>query len=211
MDDKLRIAIAVPYYNLVPVPFHMSLVTLITKLKEWGIGINLFSIDRTNCVMARNTLAKLMLESHTEKPYDWFFHIDSDTVFRPDQFLRLIRDAELYHVNILSGLYMQRGINHADSERHPVVLRKVNGKYSFINMELKENINHVDAVGFGFMVCRPVVYEDIKKKHEKFIFEYAKTSEDMLSEDVVWCERAKEAGYNIYVDKDVVVGHYGII
>lgn len=209
MNENVRIAIAVPYYNLVPVPFHISIIKLITQMKEWGMEIHIFSVDRTNCVMARNGLMEMFMKKHDEKSFNWIFHIDSDTVFRPDHFLRLLRDAVMYHLDILSGLYMQRG--NIDGEQKPVIMRKVNGRYAYIKTNLTEAITPVDVVGFGFMICKPDVYIKLMEKYGRFVFDYKKSDDEILSEDMVWCERAKDAGYGINVDKDVVVGHYGVI
>jgi len=207
-SEKARIAIAIPYYNLVPVPFHTSLIKLITKMKEWGMEIHIFSVDRTNCVMARNTLMEMFLKEHKQRSFDWIFHIDSDTVFRVDHFLRLLRDAIINHLDILSAVYLQRG---STGDHKPVMLRKVNGKYVYLDIEFRDAITPVDAIGLGFMICRTDIYLKLRDKYGKFVFDYRKTDDDMLSEDIVWCERVKDEGYSVNVDRDVVVGHYGVI
>lgn len=159
--------------------------------------------------MARNNLMQMWMEKHSDKAFDWIFHIDSDTVFRPDQFLRLLQDAIANHITLLSGIYMQK--KSLEGERQPVIMRKINEKYEYIKTELKQIINSVDAVGLGFLICKPEVYIKLKNKYGKFVFEYENNGDEMLSEDIVWCKRAKEAGYGVYVDKNVVVGHYGVI
>jgi hypothetical protein len=208
---KLKVAIATPYYNFVPVAFHLAMINLVHEFHKQGWDLNLYSVDRTNCVHARNQLMRAFIWDHCKVGFDYIFHIDSDTIFAPQDFFTLIRDAVESKVQILSGLYYQRH-NAKDGQRFPIVLRKkIDGRYTYEGVELKEKINEVDAVGFGFMVCTPEIYLHIARDYGRFVFDYVKVGEDMLSEDIVWCERAHKLGYNTYVDRDVVVGHYGVI
>ena len=207
--DKIKVAIATPYHNNVPVPFHLSMVTLMTEFHKCGWELAMLSVDRTNCVQARNTLMEMFLSKYGKINFDYIFHIDSDIVFGVDDFCNILKHIHESQLDILSGVYRQRGFGK--TKKHlTVALKNVDGKYYFLP-DLPDGICEVDAIGFGFMVCKPTVYTHLFKKHGKHVFEYLKRGEEMISEDIVWCERAKELGYKINIDSDVVVGHYGVI
>ena len=112
-----------------------------------------------------------------------------------------------------------------DNIHYPVVINwdttylKNNGNFEFLNdkkiEELKENkklLNNrylnVEYTGMGWMLIKKDVIEQLK--YPWFYHELYEVDNfiEMLSEDVSFCKNLKKAGFDIYVDLDIRVGHY---
>ena len=67
---------------------------------------------------------------------------------------------------------------------------------------------NVEYTGMGWMLMKKDVIEQLK--YPWFYHELYKNDNfvEMLSEDVSFCRNLKKAGFDIYVDLDVRVGHY---
>jgi GT2 family glycosyltransferase len=59
----------------------------------------------------------------------------------------------------------------------------------------------VDAVGTGIMLIRKKVFKELPEPWFYF--------KNDFSEDIMFCKEAKKAGYKIYVDTTLSVGHVG--
>jgi GT2 family glycosyltransferase len=65
--------------------------------------------------------------------------------------------------------------------------------------EIPENkLVMVDATGMHFTLIRKEVFEKIERPY--FVY-------DTTSEDMNFCKKAKKAGYEIYVDTGLEIGH----
>jgi hypothetical protein len=65
----------------------------------------------------------------------------------------------------------------------------------------------VDFTGFGFLAIRKGVMEAMRYPWFKYYVHDHDGIEVGTSEDIGWCCRVKELGYQVYVDPDVRVGH----
>jgi len=145
--------------------------------------------------------------------YDYMFWIDSDIVFSADQVLRLIgHDKE-----IVSGCYIMH-----DNSHYPIVVDMddsyylKHGHYEFLDrpkLQEKKDLFEVAYVGFGFMCIKKGVFESLTYPYfspvrvtfgTDYLSEYA-------SEDVSWCIHAREKGFKVLVDPEVVVIHQKLI
>jgi hypothetical protein len=61
--------------------------------------------------------------------------------------------------------------------------------------------------GMGFMMCRKGSFEKITYPWFEPIMHEIEMSKDFSSEDVSLCIKWNEAGVNIYVDPNIIVGH----
>jgi hypothetical protein len=69
----------------------------------------------------------------------------------------------------------------------------------------------VGGVGFGFVAMKSGVFESIPRPWFLIGKVLWKEGEDLrvnLGEDYSWCERAKAAGYTIWVDPNIKVKHH---
>lgn len=157
---------------------------------DWGISQNIAS--------ARNTLVQRSLEVGSE----WLLFLDDDQVFSPELLLNLLA----HDVPIVSALYMRRAGDHS-----PVAYshRNDNGMYEAVNLaELPgEGLLKVHAVGAGGLLVRSEVFRAISDKPDWF--EHGKVGDWDGSEDMIFCEKANQAGFNVYLDLGSPIGHMG--
>jgi hypothetical protein len=120
--------------------------------------------------------------------------IDDDMTFAPDAVQRLV-DRDL---PIVGGLCHNR--------RHPympILVKETQRGCSFM-YDYPEGLVEVDATGAAFLLV----------KKEVFFKMYETTGEGWwtpkgVSEDISFCRRARQAGYKVFVDTRVKIGHMG--
>lgn len=130
-------------------------------------------------------------------------NIDSDMTFPPDSIQRLLaHDKDIVGVN-----YRQRG-NHTDQD-FAVSTVKFPGKgseYRRVNPEdFPKELFECAAVGLGLTLINMKVFD-------KLPFPWFRTTEDKnlhSTEDIVFCKDAREAGFEVWCDPTIRMGHVG--
>lgn len=135
----------------------------------------------------RNLLAQRFLTSAAP----WILFLDSDMVPPPDVAQRLLAHGR----DIVSGLYVMRRAPYL-----PMAWREQDG--TRVPMAERTGLHAVDGVGFGCVLVRRVVFERISGPW------FVASSEGML-EDVSFCTKARAAGFQLWVDADLPIGHIG--
>ena len=198
--------------------FLVRLVALLEHCK--GLGMNcVISQEYSSMVnFARCKVAGASVDrGRSQAPfggkisYDYMLWIDSDIVFDNKAFDKLLK----LNKPIVSGWYSQPGgytpvVEHMEDdffEKH--------GAYKFISAkemsELKSPFK-ADYTGFGWILIKKGVFE--KLPYPWFAPKrrtIGQDIEDMCSEDVAFCLDAKTAGFEIWVDPSVRVGHEKIM
>jgi len=118
--------------------------------------------------------------------------IDSDMVFTPEDVAKIEKHLETY--DIIGGLYQLTNGELA-------ILDRVPGDYEFIKP--KDGIFEVGACGTGFMGISQRVIDKLGDEPFNSVIEGNITHGD----DVSFCHRAREAGFKVFVDSDIRVGH----
>lgn len=188
-------------YNVIMAPGESSFVTF-ARMKTLGLDV---------------------LKGEDQKPfggakYDIFVTLDSDMDFTPNQFLKLIEKVQKHKV--VAGYYMM------DNQQQLAVVKDwneefflKNGFFEFLTPvqieQWKEahpdELMEVDYVGMGFMAITKEVLEKMKypyfhRKLEKFKSNN-KCIVSICSEDVAFCKNIKKAGYTVYIDPELRIGH----
>lgn len=149
---------------------------------------------------ARNTLVQRSLDVGSE----WILFLDSDQLFRADLLFNLLE----HDVPIVSALYLRRAGNHA-----PVAYsgRNSDGLYDAIDLtELPEDgLLKVRAVGAGGLLIRSEVFRAISDEPNWFEHGRVHGKDWNASEDIIFCEKAQEAGFDVFVDLGSPIGHIG--
>lgn len=172
------------------------------------------------------TLGLDVMRGPDQKPfdgqdYDVFITIDSDIVFTAKQFIDLVEATDKYPV--VSGLYKMANItNYACVKDWDEEHFRKNGSFHFITpddvtkwkADTKEKYMPVAYNGMGFFAITKAALESIKYPYFWAPLQEIKSADgesvvvrDMCSEDVAFCRNLEEAGYKIWVDTDMVVGH----
>lgn len=124
---------------------------------------------------------------------DRILWVDSDMLVMEDSLLKLIKCEK----DIVSGV--------AVTKQPPfgfLISRKdETGKPALMNSLPSESLFTVDAVGFGFMLVKTSVFDKIEAP-------YFQMNND-TGEDYYFCEKAIQAGLEVWVNSDCQVGHIG--
>lgn len=154
---------------------------------------------------ARNSLAR---KAVVEK-FDRVLWLDSDMRFGPDLLSKLDADLEETGADMVSAFYTTR-----KDKIKPVVYnmcgyRQISGNevrpiaQTYYDYP-KESLFEVEAVGFGGVLVKTSLLEEVGKK-------YGLPFAPILGfgEDLSFCMRVRELGKRIYCDSRVKMGHIG--
>ena len=202
-------------------PFSHNFLKSWTKLLGWCNLNNITSLlvnpqdsvvyyARNKCLGAEVTRGTVQKPFNGELKYDYLMWIDSDMVFEPEDFYKLLN----MNKDVASGIYKMEGntyyatVEHMDDKFY-----SSNGFYEFLNdesLENKPNIFKVDYTGFGWILIKKGIFEKLKYPWFRPIWKkYGKNEEieEFTSEDVGICNTLKQKGVDIYVNKNIKVGH----
>lgn len=184
------------------------------------IPTSLLIIERQSVDAARN----YMIEIAIRMQVDYLFFIDDDGVLPPDTLVKLLEDDK----GFVSAPMMTR--NEKEDGKHGLCCfekfdfyigdGKTINKYKSIKGfdNSKGYLNSVDAVGGACILLKKEVFEPLFVKHNgkpfEFISEVHNTKEHgvttrNLSEDIVFSERVKDQGFEIFVDTRIRPVHLG--
>jgi hypothetical protein len=171
-----------------------------------------------------STLGLDVLRGQDQKPFngqsfDIWITIDSDIVFTFEQVEKLIEATDEHPV--VAGMYrMSDLINYAFVKDWDETYFKANGAFQFIKPEdidvwkKETEFKYFPVVysGMGFMAIRKEVFDNIKYPYfdsEVITIQTddGKVIRDICSEDVSFCKKITQAGYQIMVNTDIRVGH----
>lgn len=191
----MRTLIAIPSMDQVPAQFAASLAML-EKTEGTVIGFQIGSL----IYEARNELARQAIK----RGADYVLWLDSDMVFQPDTFTRLYNVYKAGKGDIVSGLYFRRVAPFS-----PVLFDKLDiedGRAVWTEpADIPDSVFEVGGVGFGCVLMDTGVITDVMAKFGGAPF----TPFSGLGEDLSFCWRARQCGYNIVVDPEVELGHVG--
>jgi hypothetical protein len=209
-----RIFFALPAYDFkVSLKLAVSLARFASIAPQHGIEIEIGSICGCSVVSrARNLLAKDMLES---KCTDLMF-IDSDINFEPQDILRLLAWASDPKKGIVAAVPRTRKpekvfISTLDFDE--------NNKLTMDSMGLVR----AKRVATAFMMVRREVFEQLVEAHPEWnyydestnrtlsaMFDFKVTDEGYIGEDFLFCDRARELGFEVWIDPTISLGHMGV-
>jgi len=137
--------------------------------------------------------------------YDYMMWIDSDMVFKPEDFQRLL-DADK---DIISGVAAidTKGMTATGFFNGFNPTQYIKGRVIDQHPVDKDGLIDLDFCGFAFVLIKQGVFESME--YPWFQPEMKEVGGHIIfpSEDFSWCMRAKELGWKIYVDPKVKIGH----
>lgn len=183
-----KILICVPAMDMVATGFCQSLAMLQKSGHEVSIMFQVGSLIYDS----RNRLAKQALKMSADYTM-WF---DSDMIFEPDTMRKLLADDK----DIVSGMYFRRS--------HPYSLvafdeLDIENK-KFKDAEIPTELKKVGGVGFGCVLMKTEVLFEVAAKFGCWFDPI-----NGFGEDLSFCWRARECGYEVYLDPKVSCGHVG--
>jgi len=144
---------------------------------------------------ARNR--NIMIEAALANNATHCLFLDDDMAFAPDMLEKLLA----HDKDIVSGLYLMRAYPH-----HPVMFDEAydDGKcrFSFLN---KGRSGLVEVVNIGLGAC--LIKTEVFLSMAKPWVTLGECERDHWCDDIAFFNRARKAGFKMYVDLDVPVGH----
>ena len=208
------IFIALPAYDFkVSLKLAISLARFTQVAGKHGISVHMGSICGCSVVSrARNLLVKDMIDSDAT---DLLF-IDSDINFEPDDIFRLMAWGADPKKGIVAGVPRTRSENKvyiADLDYDE------NGELTMNGMGLVRG----KRVATAFMLIRREVFEQMMAAHPEWVykdqrsdrmipclFDFKLTEEGYMGEDFLFCDRARELGFEVWIDPTIKLGHMGV-
>lgn len=206
----INLIIATPG-NMLTNAYVKSLLPALGALSEKGITWTYTNGYASHVADAREvTLSGTMQnEIKNSKPlggavtYDKILWIDSDISFAPEDVLRLYDSDK----DIVTGAYMLANGSAA--------VYKTLGKQGMSHetvVTLEDPIK-VEGCGFGFVCVKSGVFESLSRPWFQQVMHYVEQNGEridfpLVGEDLSWCKRARDAGYDIWLDPKVKVTHH---
>jgi hypothetical protein len=210
-----KIMIGLPTYDFkVTAKLAISLADFCVQATKYGVDIQICNISGCSVVSrVRNLIAKDFLDSDCT---DLMF-IDSDINFNASDIFRLMAWNTDSKKGIVAGI--------------PVARKKGKTYISTLDTDEDQNIfmNHMGLVrakrvATAFMLIRREVFEKMYEAHPEWryhdekkigdemiaFFDFALKDGNYIGEDFLFCDRARELGYEVWVDPTIKLGHVGL-
>ena len=143
--------------------------------------------------------------------YDVMMWIDSDIVFKPEDFFALLESP----YDVTAGLYLMEDLQHfATVKDWNEEFFKKTGTFKFMRPDDvigAPQYIQVAYTGMGWMLIHKGVVESIKYPWFWNPLQNIGNLVDMSSEDVAFCRALTEAGHVIHVDTKIRVGHQKLV
>lgn len=204
-----KVFVAIPTYDgRLNIKTAYNLAQLMPRAFQHGVSFHLSHMSGCSLItMARNSLVNEFLKTDCTE----LLFIDSDVVADGDDILRLV--AQATNKDIAAGLYPRRA---TDKFFFLDIPRTEEGDMIFDGSMLK-----VNRVGTGFMLIKRYVFEKLRDEHPEWEYQ-AKENENIyaffdlavmegryVGEDYLFCDRAKKAGFECWVDVEISLPHVG--
>lgn len=193
----MKTLIAVPCMNQVAAEFAQSIACL-NKVGDCACAFQIGSL----VYESRNSLAKKAIEIEA----DYVLWLDSDMKFAPDIMQRLMGDITEKGCDLVSGLYFRRVFPYT-----PVLFEELGDPEKDSNVHFKDydeypenSLFPIAGAGFGCLLHKADILLDSFAKYGTCF-----DPMDGYGEDLSFCIRAKNLGYNLFCDSTVKCGHVG--
>jgi hypothetical protein len=207
-----KLFIGLPAYDFkVSVRLAIALSEFVLKAQQHGIPVQISNVSGCSVVSrVRNIIVNQFLESDCEH----LFMVDSDINFNADDVLRLMAWNQVKP--IVAGIGVAR---KSEKVFFSMLDQDEDGNIVMDKMGLVK----AKRVGTGFIMIRRDVFTSLKESHPEWeyfdqnsgktlhsFFDFKSTPEGYIGEDYLFCDRAREAGFTVWVDPTIKLGHMGI-
>ena len=194
----MKIFIAIPTMESVPVQFLGSMLQLKRQDVEVQFGIETGSLVYN----ARNNLARQAVKSEA----DWVLWLDSDMVFDPDFLDKMLTVCIENDIDFLTALCFRRKPPYTPCLFERLDVRKDGKGASYTALlSVPDGRFRVEGCGLAGVLMSTDVLISVAAKFNGAMFDpmYG------FGEDVAFCWRARQCGYEIWCDSDIEMGHVG--
>lgn len=192
---KPKLMIATPCSTSFPYQYVDSITkTLLRLYDKYALGIGLY--ESPLVYSNRNQLFRRAYDDGV----DYILFIDSDMDWSPEMIDKLV----MFDKDVACGLCLSRKPLMGDAHI-PTILFKVDGRYRAYN-EIPSEPLRVDAAGMAFVLIKKNVIKTITEKYPH-PFNPIYEGDRLLGEDISFCERLRECGFDIWCDPSCRIGH----
>ena len=211
-----KIMIGLPTYDFkVSTKLAIALASFCVKARDHGVDIQISNVSGCSVVSrARNLVVEEFLNSDCTE----LMFIDADINFNADDIFRLMVWGTDPKKGVVAGIPVARKkgkvfISTLDTDE--------DGKVTMNRMGLVK----ARRVATAFMLIRREVFEKLKAAHPEWqyddsrgsgggniysFFDFKSTPEGYVGEDYVFCDRAAEVGFEVWIDPTIRLGHMGV-
>ena len=191
----MKVFVAIPSLDTVPALFCQSLA-LLKRAGDTIVGFQVGSLVYN----ARNELARQAIKSEA----DWVLWLDSDMVFEPDLLKKMLKVCEENDIDFLTGLCFRRKPPYTPCLFDRLDKMEHGASYTTI-MSVPEGRFKVGGCGFAGVLMSTDVLLSVAARFGGRMFDPL----EGFGEDVSFCWRARQCGYEIWCDSDIELGHIG--
>ena len=188
----MKLLIAIPSYEGLQPEFVRSLTCLEQQLREDNVWFEVKIIEGTLVHIARDRLAKHAVNNG----FDEVLWIDDDMVFDS----HLYEDLKMCGKDMVCGLFVSRHFPYVSC-----VFKSLQPVERIT--EYPDEAFKVAGCGFGAVWMKTQILKDVMVNNGGKCF----VPEQKLGEDCAFCQRATNAGYQIWCEPTARVGHVGRI
>ena len=193
----MKTFIAIPCLEQVPALFMQSLAML-RRAGDTEIGIEVGSL----VYAARNNLAQAAIKSEA----DQVLWLDSDMVFTPDLLERMSSVVKENDIDMLTALCFRRKPPYTPTIYDLLEYNEQISKCSFTQfLSIPEERFKVGGCGFAGVLMGTDVLMSVFSKFNGRAFDPLVG----MGEDISFCWRARQCGYEIWCDPEITMGHVG--
>lgn len=207
-----KLFIGLPAYDFkVSVRLAIALAELALKAQQHGIQVQISNVSGCSVVSrVRNIISDQFLESDAEH----LFMVDSDINFKADDVIRLM--AWNQTKPIVAGIGVAR---KTEKVFFSMLDHDENGDLTMDKMGLVR----AKRVGTGFIMIRRDVFLAMRQNHPEWayfdqnsgktlhsFFDFKSTPEGYIGEDYMFCDRARDEGFTVWIDPTIKLGHMGV-
>lgn len=182
----MEVVVCIPYTGYIAPQAAYSLPAMACYARSKGIELELLPIGLSLVYAAREQAAKYLLESGC----DSLLFIDSDMVVPMDLVPRLIEADK----DIVSGLAFKRVPGY-----EPCIFKKCDREGTEFYLDYPKGLIEVQGVGMACTLIKRKVFEILQTP---YFFPMPN-----IGEDLAFCVRAREAGFRIFCDTELICGH----
>lgn len=191
----MKVFIAVPSMDTLPALFCQSLA-LLQRAGDTMVGFEVGSLVYN----ARNNLARQAINAEV----DWVLWLDSDMVFKPDLLQRMLKVCTENDIDFLTALCFRRKPPYTPCLFDRLDKVEKGASYTAI-LSVPEGRFQVGGCGFAGVLMSTDVLISVSSKFNGRMFDPM----EGFGEDVAFCWRARQCGYDIWCDSDIEMGHVG--
>lgn len=193
----MKTFIAIPSLEMIPAEFGQSLA-LLKRADDTMIGWEVGSLVYN----ARNNLARQALKTDA----DWILWLDSDMVFNPDTLQKMLKICTENKIDFLTAVCYRRKPPYTPClfDRLDLLPDDKGASYTAL-LSVPEGRFQVGGCGFAGVLMSSDVLLSVQSRFNGRMFDPLTG----MGEDVSFCWRARQCGYEIWCDSSIQFGHVG--